>query len=98
MKLNFILLIVLFSFFSPKTKAQTVWYLNTTSANSCLLLSSWTDQASGIGGTSPLSFTTAGHSWHFQNRPNNTILFASPMIFSSTSTIYIGNGIANTKL
>ena len=98
MKLNFILLIVLFSFFSLKTKAQTVWYLNTTAANSCLLLSSWTDDPSGIGGTSPLSFTTAGHSWHFQNRPNNTILFASPMIFSSTSTIYIGNGIANTKL
>lgn len=97
MKLNLTLLIVLFSFFSLKTKA-TDWYLNTTAANSCLLLSSWTNASSGIGGTSPLSFTTANDIWHFQNRPNNTILFASQMTFVSTSTIYIGDGSSNTKI
>ena len=97
MKLNLTVLIVLFSFFSLKTKA-TDWYLNTTAANSCLLLSSWTNASSGIGGTSPLSFTTANDIWHFQNRPNNTILFASQMTFVSTSTIYIGDGSSNTKI
>ncbi len=97
MKLNLTVLIVLFGFFSLKTKA-TDWYLNTTAANSCVLLSSWTNASSGIGGTSPLSFTTANDIWHFQNRPNNTILFASQMTFVSTSTIYIGDGSSNTKI
>lgn len=72
--------------------------MNNNPASSCLLLSSWTNASSGIGGSSPSSFTTANDIWHFQNRPNNTILFASPMTFVSSSTLYIGNGISNTKI
>ena len=97
MKLNLSVLIVLFSFFSLKTKA-TDWYLSSNTTLSCLLLSSWTNASNGSGGTSPSSFTTSGDIWHFQNRPITTILLASQITFVSTSTIIIGDGTNNAKL
>ena len=97
MKLNLTVLIVLFGFFSLKTKA-TDWYLSSNTSLSCLLLSSWTNASSGIGGTSPLSFTTANDIWHFQNRPNNPVTFSAAMIFASSSTLIIGDGTNNLKL
>jgi hypothetical protein len=97
MKLNLTVLIVLFSFFSLKTKA-TDWYLSSNTSLSCLLLSSWTNASNGSGGTSPSSFTTSGDIWHFQNRPITTILLASQITFVSTSTIIIGDGTNNAKL
>ena len=97
MKLNLTVLIVLFSFFSLKTKAAD-WYLSSNTTLSCLLLSSWTNASNGSGGTSPSSFTTSGDIWHFQNRPITTILLASQITFVSTSTIIIGDGTNNAKL
>ena len=96
MKIKVFSLIVLFSFFSLKTKA-TDWYLK-SSLVSCVFLSSWTDASSGTGGTSPLSFTTANDIWHFQNRPNNPVTFSAAMIFASSSTLIIGDGTNNLKL
>ena len=92
MKLNFIVIIILFGILSPKTKAQT-YYLKTSGTFTSP--ASWTtDPTGGSSGVSPTSFTAANCSWHFANRTGTLSLNSTNhFTFVSTSTVYIDLGL-----
>lgn len=92
MKLNLTVLIILFGFLSPKTKAQTNYYLKTS--GNMHLLASWTDQSNGLGGTSPSSFSSAADTWHFTNRSGIQALTQIIAFGSVASNIIIEDGFS----
>ena len=92
MKLNLTIIIILFSFLSPKTKAQTDYYLKTS--GNMHLLASWTNQANGVGGTSPSSFSSAADIWHFTNRSGMQALTQVIAFGSAASNIIIEDGFS----
>jgi len=91
MKLNFIVLIVLFGIFSPKTKAQTDYYLKTS--GNMHLLASWTTDATGLTSSlTPTSFTTSNCIWHFTNRTVLQSLTSAIAFGTAASTVVIEDG------
>ncbi len=92
MKLNFTILIILFCILSPKTKAQTDYYLKTSGFMH--LPASWTNQSNGVGGTSPSSFSLAADTWHFTNRSGMQALTQTIAFGSFASNIIIEDGFS----
>ena len=91
MKLNFTILIILFGILSPKTKAQTDYYLKTS--GNMHLLASWTTDATGLTSSlTPTSFTTSNCIWHFTNRTVLQSLTSAIAFGTAASTVVIEDG------